>query len=165
MASRPFSSTPLPLTDRPSDYETLVEELEARPPDELRRARTHHRRALEALRGGAYESLSAETRAQLVQRFRINMKALNEALDEALDEALTATRPRTAAPARRRPRRLSFSERKPGSGNACDQGTDGGWKSRRPPPCPPSNRSIRPSPVTSPSAGVGRRGTPRSEAA
>ena len=99
MASRPFSSTPLPLTDRPSDYETLVEELEARPPDELRRARTHHRRALEALRGGAYESLSAETRAQLVQRFRINMKALNEALDEALDDsdASADSSPRTSS--------------------------------------------------------------------
>lgn len=83
MATRPFPSTPLPLSDRPNDYETLVEELEARPPDELRQARTHHRRALEALRGGAYESLSTETRAQLVQRFHMNLKALNEALKDS----------------------------------------------------------------------------------
>ena len=60
-----------------------MEELEARPPDELRQARTHHRRALEALRGGAYESLSTETRAQLVQRFHMNLKALNEALNDS----------------------------------------------------------------------------------
>lgn len=87
MASRPFSSSSLPLSDRPSDYETLVEELAARSPEDLRRARTHHRRALKALRGGAYESLPAETRAQLVQRFRINLKALDEALDEDLDDS------------------------------------------------------------------------------
>lgn len=78
-----FSPAKLPL-DRPaSSLEEAVEQLRGRPEDELRRARKHHRRALKALRDGAYEALSEETRERLTNQFRSGLRALNQALDEA----------------------------------------------------------------------------------
>lgn len=89
MASNSLPSLHLPLDDRPSDYESVVQKLKQRPPDELRQARKHHRRALKALRNGAYDALPDSTREQLIERFHVNLKALNEALstdDQAGDD-------------------------------------------------------------------------------
>jgi hypothetical protein len=58
----------------------MVQALREHPADELRRARKHHRRALKALRSGAYEALSDGTREQLLERFHVNLQALNSAL-------------------------------------------------------------------------------------
>jgi hypothetical protein len=49
-------------------------------PAELRRARRHHRRALSALERGSYEALGDDTRAQLVNRLRTDLEALDRAL-------------------------------------------------------------------------------------
>lgn len=75
-----LSSVQLPLEETPSDYEKVVQELKRRPADELRQARKHHRRALKALRHGAYTALSESTRERLAKRFHTNLKALNDAL-------------------------------------------------------------------------------------
>lgn len=81
-SSDSFSSARLPLADVPSDFEEAVEQLAQRPEDELTQARTHHRRALKALRDGAYDALSDETRERLTKQFRLNLRALNQALGE-----------------------------------------------------------------------------------
>jgi len=80
-SSDSFPSTGLPLPDEPSDFEDAVEQLAQQPEDELRHARKHHRRALTALRDGAYDALSDETRERLTQQFRCSLRALNRALD------------------------------------------------------------------------------------
>lgn len=76
---------PFPLDEPVSDLEEAIEELQQCPPSELRRARKHHRRALKALRDGAYEALSDGTRDQLIERFQTNLEAMNEALS-TIDE-------------------------------------------------------------------------------
>ncbi len=81
-SSDSLSPSRLPLDHPPSDMEEAVEQLRRRPEDELRRARTHHRRALKALQEGAYEALSAETRERLTRQFRSGLHALNRAIDE-----------------------------------------------------------------------------------
>jgi len=89
MAPNSLPSIHLPLDDRPSDYESVVQKLRQRPSEELHRARKHHRRALKALRDGAYDALPDSTREQLIQRFHVNLEALNEALnpdDQAEDD-------------------------------------------------------------------------------
>ncbi|MFB6229874.1 MAG: hypothetical protein ABEL04_01860 [Salinibacter sp.] len=80
-----FPSAQLPLRQPVADVEEAVRTLEGYPPDELRRARKHHRRALEALRDNAYNALSGDTRKRLVRRFRTNLRILNKALDAADD--------------------------------------------------------------------------------
>ena len=80
MSSHAFTSVYIPLGDRPADYDSMVQALRDQPADELRRARKHHRRALKALRSGAYEALSDGTREQLLERFHVNLQALNSAL-------------------------------------------------------------------------------------
>ncbi|MFB6273303.1 MAG: hypothetical protein ABEL51_10465 [Salinibacter sp.] len=87
-----FASVQLPLDSRPSDLKQAVEALRQCPSEELRRARTHHRRALKALREGAYDALSEETRERLIQRFQTNLTALNEALKPENEEAETPPR-------------------------------------------------------------------------
>lgn len=81
-SSDSLSSAGLPLADMPSDVEEAVEQLAQRPKDELHQARKHHRRALKALRDGAYDALSDETRERLTHQFRLNLRALNQALDD-----------------------------------------------------------------------------------
>lgn len=76
-----FSSARFPLEGPVHDLEEAVDKLEQRPSDELRRARKHHRRALESLHNGAYDALSDRTRDQLVKRLHSNLQALNTALD------------------------------------------------------------------------------------
>jgi len=87
-----FASVQLPLDSQPSDLEQAVEALRQRPSEELRRARRHHRRALKALREGAYDALPEETRERLIQRFQTNLTALNEALEPDGEEAETPSR-------------------------------------------------------------------------
>jgi hypothetical protein len=82
-----FASVQLPLEEPPSDYDKAVRKLKERPADELRQARKHHRRALKALRDGAYNALSEGTREQLVRRFHTNLKALNDALNTEAPDA------------------------------------------------------------------------------
>ena len=76
----PFTSVQLPLDSPPADLDEAVEALRERPQDELQRARKHHRRALKALRKGAYEALPDDTRDQLIERFQTSLTALNRAL-------------------------------------------------------------------------------------
>lgn len=76
-----FSSVRFPLEEPVSDLAEAVHKLEQRPSDQLRRARKHHRRALESLHNGAYDALSDRTRDRLVRRLHTNLEALNKALD------------------------------------------------------------------------------------
>lgn len=76
-----FSSVQFPLEEPLSDLEEAVHKLEQRPSDELRRARKHHRRALESLHNGAYDALSDRTRERLLKRLHTNLEALKRALD------------------------------------------------------------------------------------
>jgi len=58
--------------------------------NELYQARQHHRRALQALRGGCYEALSIGTRVRLVRQLQSGLESLNRTLDVGVysDEAL-----------------------------------------------------------------------------
>lgn len=82
-SSNSFSSAGLPLADVPSDFGEAVDQLADRPEDELIQARKHHRRALKALRDGAYDALSDDTRERLTHQFRLSLRALNQALGDA----------------------------------------------------------------------------------
>lgn len=86
-SSDSFASVQLPLDSLPSNLEEAAEALRQCPTEELRRARKHHRRALKALREGAYDALPDETRERLIQRLQANLTALNEALDPDGTEA------------------------------------------------------------------------------
>lgn len=90
-------SVQLPLETLPSGLEEAVQKLRQRPTDELRRARRHHRRALKALRGGAYESLPEDTREGLMKRLHMNLKALNKALDPDESDADSSSQSRRPA--------------------------------------------------------------------
>lgn len=76
------SPVQLPLDTVPPEFEEAVSKLRQRSRDELVRARKHHRRALKALREGAYDALPDETREQLTKQMLTNLTALNEALDD-----------------------------------------------------------------------------------
>lgn len=86
------SPVQLPLDTIPQEYEAAVSKLKQRSRDDLERARKHHRRALKALRKGAYDALPEETRDQLTKQLLTNLTALNDALDEleASDEKTDA---------------------------------------------------------------------------
>lgn len=70
----------MPLNEPADSMEEAVRDLMKRDPADLRRARRHHRRALAALRSGCYDAVGEDTRAQLVQRLRADLKALTRAL-------------------------------------------------------------------------------------
>lgn len=82
-SSNEDSPVQLPLDTIPQDFEAAVAKLKQRDRDDLERARKHHRRALKALREGAYDTLPEETRDQLSKQLLTNLTALNEALDES----------------------------------------------------------------------------------
>jgi len=76
------SPVQLPLDTVPAEFEETVSKLRQRSRDELVRARKHHRRALKALREGAYDALPDETRDPLTEQLLTNLTALNEALEK-----------------------------------------------------------------------------------
>lgn len=80
-ASDGDSPVQLPLDTIPPEFEAAVSKLKQRSRDDLVQARKHHRRALKALRKGAYDALPEETRDQLTKELLTNLTALNEALD------------------------------------------------------------------------------------
>lgn len=67
--------------DVPDDVDQMIQQLQQCDPADLRRARRHHRRALEALRNGCYEALGEDTRNQLIGRLQTDLDALNHVLD------------------------------------------------------------------------------------
>lgn len=82
-AAQRFSAVRMPIDGPVDDLEEAVERLRECSSTALRRARTHHRRALESLCTGGYSALSEATRDRLADRLRRNLKALNRALDAA----------------------------------------------------------------------------------
>ena len=86
------AAAPLPIETRPDDPDELVQALRGCSPNELRRARRHHRRALKALTNGRYNALSDQTRERLIGRLREDLTALNQAL------AASSTNPADDAP-------------------------------------------------------------------
>lgn len=79
--SQRFSAVRLPIEEPVDDFERTVEKLRTCSSTDLRRARQHHRRAIESLQEGGYSALSESTRSRLLARLRSNLKALNHALD------------------------------------------------------------------------------------
>lgn len=75
-----LASVQLPLDEPVSDVQEAVPKLTECSEAELQRARKHHRRAVQALRDGAYGALSASTREDLRKQLRQNLEALNVAL-------------------------------------------------------------------------------------
>mgnify|MGYP006286517921 CR=1 len=73
----------MPLDEAPEDFGQMVNQLETCDPEDLRRARRHHRRALEALRNGCYEALCEDTRSVLIGRLQADLDALNRVLRRA----------------------------------------------------------------------------------
>lgn len=82
-AAQRFSAVRMPIEEPVEDFDAAVDELRQCSSTELRRARKHHRRALESLQNGGYHSLSDATREHLVERLRNNLAALNQALDSS----------------------------------------------------------------------------------
>lgn len=79
--SQRFSAVRMPVDEPIDDLEDAVQKLKQCSSTELRRARQHHRRALESLQNGGYTSLSDSTRARLTDHLRENLEALNLALE------------------------------------------------------------------------------------
>lgn len=79
--SRPFATVRMPIEEPIENVEDAVQKLQQCSSTELRRARQHHRRALESLRQGGYTALSESTKTRLIEHLRKNLKALNDALD------------------------------------------------------------------------------------
>lgn len=71
----------MPIEEPVENFEAAVQKLRRCDSADLRRARQHHRRALEALQNGGYGGLSGATREHLVERLRTNLKALDHVLD------------------------------------------------------------------------------------
>jgi len=80
-APQRFSAVRMPIEEPVEDFEEAVQKLKQCSSTELRRARQHHRRAIESLQQGGYTALSDATRSHLLNRLRHNLKALNHALD------------------------------------------------------------------------------------
>jgi hypothetical protein len=80
-ATQRFAAVRMPIEEPVEDITEAVEKLRACDSADLRRAREHHRRALESLENGGYSGLSDATREHLVGRLRTNLKALNQVLD------------------------------------------------------------------------------------
>ena len=72
----------LPVDDHAETFDQMMNQLQRCAPEDLRRARRHHRRALEALRNGCYEALCEDTRDQLIGRLQVDLDALNQALGD-----------------------------------------------------------------------------------
>lgn len=82
-SDRPFSYTVrIPIDDSVDSMADAVQQLKTCNPQDLRRARRHHRRALAALEDGSYETLADDTRSQLVTRLRTDLEALDRALNQ-----------------------------------------------------------------------------------
>jgi len=96
-AAQRFSAVRMPIDVPVDDIEEAVERLQRCSSAALRRARKHHRRALESLRTGGYSALSEATRDRLAARLRKNLKALNRALEPATSTEASGSE--TAAPA------------------------------------------------------------------
>lgn len=79
--SQRLAAVRMPIEEPVEGFEDAVQKLRQCSSTELRRARQHHRRALESLRDGGYNALSKATRAHLTGRLRTNLKALNHVLD------------------------------------------------------------------------------------
>lgn len=75
-----FTAVQMPIDEPIENFDEAVEELRKCPKNELRRARQHHRRALESLKNGGYNALSDETREELINHLNDNLRALNRAL-------------------------------------------------------------------------------------
>jgi hypothetical protein len=80
-ASQRLAAVRMPIEEPVDDFDEAVQKLKQCSSTELRRARQHHRRALESLRQGGYSALSNSTRDHLIGRLSRNLKALNYALD------------------------------------------------------------------------------------
>jgi hypothetical protein len=80
-AAQRFAAVRMPIEEPVDDLNDAVRKLRQCSSTELRRARRHHRRAIESLQQGGYNALSASTRDHLLNRLRRNLKALNHALD------------------------------------------------------------------------------------
>lgn len=78
-----FTAVQMPIEGPVDDLDEAVQKLDKCSTTELRRARQHHRRALESLRTGGYTALSDKTRNQLVDHLQNNLTALNRALEAA----------------------------------------------------------------------------------
>jgi uncharacterized membrane protein YccC len=100
----------MPIEGPVDDLEEAVERLRQCPSTALRRARTHHRRALESLRNGGYSALSEATRDRLADRLRRNLDALNRALDTA-PSSESSEEPEANAPSRSTESSSSLSAR------------------------------------------------------
>jgi len=82
-SDRPFSYTvQIPVDDAVDSMADAVQQLKTCNPQDLRRARCHHRRALAALENGSYETLADDTRSELVTRLRADLEALDRALNQ-----------------------------------------------------------------------------------
>lgn len=101
----------LPLDEPVSDMADAVRGLKNCPADELRQARKRHRRAVQALRNGAYDALADETRQHLLKRLHANLEVLNRALTKELDsersDAPSGAQSQSASEASFSPFRLS----------------------------------------------------------
>ncbi len=84
----------MPIGDSADSVEEAARALQKCPPDDLRRARRHHRRALAALQNGCYDALDSDTRGTLIQRLKADLTALNRALDTEATGAMNATNER-----------------------------------------------------------------------
>jgi len=82
-ASQRFAAVRMPIEEPVENFADAVQKLKQCHSTDLRRARQHHRRALESLQNGGYSGLSDATREHLVGRLRTNLKALNHVLDTA----------------------------------------------------------------------------------
>lgn len=80
-ASQRFTAVRLPVEKPVEDVEDAVKKLKTCTSTELRRARQHHRRAIESLQDGGYSALPEDTRDDLLSHLRRNLEALNRALD------------------------------------------------------------------------------------
>ena len=79
--SQRLAAVRMPIEEPVDDFEDAVQKLRQCNSTELRRARQHHRRALESLQDGGYSALSEATRNHLADRLRTNLNALNHVLD------------------------------------------------------------------------------------
>ena len=80
-SSQRLAAVRMPIEEPVENFEDAVQKLRQCNSTELRRARQHHRRALESLQDGGYSALSEATREHLTGRLRTNLKALNHVLD------------------------------------------------------------------------------------
>lgn len=81
--SHRLAAVRMPIEGPVEDFADAVRKLQKCDSTTLRRARQHHRRALESLANGGYSGLSDATRDHLEDRLRTNLTALNHVLDTA----------------------------------------------------------------------------------